>query len=184
MSTKQPPALEGHASKRDRSRHFGVARFQAPPPSTLEAPERLVRRLLAHSAEPPWRWTAAHVEELFGDLPAEHHAQQSTRAARSSRSGCRTRRTPTTSRSPGAAVRSQDAAALLGSLATLEGNCWPAPSAAPWRRRLGPRFPREVMMPADGGPPQLRLALENRIQRLHYSPGAYVQPPREDLDLA
>jgi len=40
------------------------------------------------------------------------------------------------------------------------------------------------MMPADSGPPQLRLALENRIQRLHYSPGAYVQPPREDLDLA
>jgi len=40
------------------------------------------------------------------------------------------------------------------------------------------------MMPADGGPPQLRLALENLIQRLHYSPGAYVQPPREDLDLA
>ncbi len=61
MSTKQPPALEGHASKRDRSRHFDVARFQAPPPSTLRAPERLVRRLLAHSAEPPWRWTAAHV---------------------------------------------------------------------------------------------------------------------------
>jgi hypothetical protein len=39
-------------------------------------------------------------------------------------------------------------------------------------------------MPADGGPPQLCLALVNLIQRLQYAPGAYVQPPPEDLDLA
>lgn len=39
-------------------------------------------------------------------------------------------------------------------------------------------------MPADGGPPQLCLALVNLIQRLQHAPGAYVQPPPEDLDLA
>jgi len=39
-------------------------------------------------------------------------------------------------------------------------------------------------MPADGGPPQLCLALVNLIQRLQYAPGVYVQPPPEDLDLA
>jgi hypothetical protein len=45
---------------------------------TIEARERLVRRFLAHSCEPPWRWTPAHVDEFFGDLRAEHHAKPTT----------------------------------------------------------------------------------------------------------
>lgn len=45
---------------------------------TIEARERVVRRFLAHANEPPWKWTAAHVDEFFGDLRAEHHAKPST----------------------------------------------------------------------------------------------------------
>jgi len=59
-----------------------------------------------------------------------------------------------------------------------------APPTATWHWCLGQRLTREGLMPADGGPPQLCLALVNLIQRLQHAPGAYVQPPPEDLDLA
>lgn len=45
---------------------------------TIDQQIRYVRRFIDHSNEAPWRWTAAHVEEYFGDLRSIHHLAQST----------------------------------------------------------------------------------------------------------
>lgn len=46
--------------------------------ATIEGRERLVRRFLDYTNEMPWRWSAQHVDEFFGDMRAEHHLRRSS----------------------------------------------------------------------------------------------------------
>jgi hypothetical protein len=46
--------------------------------STIEQRERMVQAFAAHAQQPPWAWTAQHVDEWMTDLRAVRHVRAST----------------------------------------------------------------------------------------------------------
>lgn len=80
-----------------------------------------------------------------------------------------------------AAVGRQDAAALVGLLAVLEGELVSDQLASPTVQQICHRFERDGLLATASGAGQLRLALAALNQRLRYALGEFngpIEPPQ------